>query len=103
MDQSLGKYLRTQPVALQSNGQHESLAIKNIRKCPSCNQSILILRQKTNSPGFFVTCNGFPACRNTYWLPPSVIDAKVTDNICTQVLNYRSFFLGSLLNIKNSI
>ncbi|VVC35662.1 Hypothetical protein CINCED_3A013138 [Cinara cedri] len=84
LDQSLGKYLRIQPVALQNNGQHQSMAIKNIRKCPACKKSTLVLKQKTNSPGFYVTCNGFPACRNTYWLPPSVIDAKVTDNVCSQ-------------------
>lgn len=62
------------------------MAIKNIRTCPSCNQSILILKQKTNSPGFYVTCNGFPMCKNTYWLPHNVIDAKVTDIVCSQVL-----------------
>jgi len=85
LDQSLGKYLRTQPVAFQNNAQHESMTVKNICKCPVCKQTNLVLKKKQNNQGFFITCTGFPTCRNTYWLPPSVIDAQVSDNICSQV------------------
>lgn len=88
MDQSLGKYLRSQPVALQNNGQHESMAIKHIRKCPYCKQATLVLKKKPNNQEFFITCIGFPACRNTYWLPSSVIDAQISDNVCSQVFIY---------------
>lgn len=85
LDQSLGKYLRAQPVAFQNNGLQESMFRKNIRKCPSCKQAILALKQKQNNQGFYVTCLGYPACKTTFWLPPTVIDAQVTDNVCSQV------------------
>lgn len=84
LDQSLGKYFGTQPIAFQNNAQHESMTVKNIRKCPVCKQTNLVLRKKQNSQGFFITCTGFPTCRNTYWLPPSVIDAQVSDNVCSR-------------------
>ncbi|XP_025202861.1 DNA topoisomerase 3-alpha [Melanaphis sacchari] len=84
LDQSLGKYLRTQPIAFQNNGQHESMTIKNIRKCPVCKLTNLVLKKKQNNQGFFITCTGFPTCRNTYWLPPSVIEAQVSENVCSQ-------------------
>ncbi|XP_025418842.1 DNA topoisomerase 3-alpha [Sipha flava] len=84
LDQSLGKYLRAQPVAFQNNGQHESMFRKNIRKCPSCNQAVLALKQKQNNQGFYITCLGYPACRTTFWLPPTVVNAEVTDNVCNQ-------------------
>lgn len=81
----MSKYLNAQPVALQNNGQHESMAMKTIRKCSACNQATLVLKKRPNNQGFYITCNGFPRCRNTYWLPPSVTDAQVSDNICSQV------------------
>jgi len=84
LDQSLGKYLRTQPVAFQNNGQHESLSIMHVHKCPVCKQAALVLKKRQNNQGFFITCNGYPACRNTFWLPPCVIDAQVSDNNCSQ-------------------
>jgi len=86
LDQSLGKYFGTQPIAFQNNAEHESMTVKNIRKCPVCKQTNLVLRKKQNNQGFFITCSGFPTCRNTYWLPPSIIDTQVSDNVCSQVL-----------------
>jgi len=88
LDQSLGKYLRTQPIAFQNNGQHDSMLIQNIRICTACKQTRLVLKKKQNNQGFYITCIGFPACRNTFWLPPNVIDAQVSDNVCSQVFNY---------------
>ncbi|XP_050421809.1 DNA topoisomerase 3-alpha [Adelges cooleyi] len=84
LDQSLGKYLRTQPIAYQNNGQHESMRIKEIRKCPACKQSSLTLKQRSNNQGFFVSCLAYPTCRNSSWFPPSVVDATVSDNNCPQ-------------------
>lgn len=64
------------------------MTMKNIRKCPVCKQASLVVKQKPSDNGFYVTCLGYPACRNTYWLPPTVIDAKVSDSVCSQVINY---------------
>lgn len=64
------------------------MAMKNIRKCPVCKQANLVQKTRPNNQGFYITCGGFPACRNTYWLPPSVIDAQVSDNICSRVFNF---------------
>lgn len=64
------------------------MTIKNIRKCPACNRANLILKKKQNNQGFFISCIGFPECRNTFWLPPSVINAQVSDNVCSQVFHY---------------
>lgn len=61
------------------------MAIKTVRKCPVCKQATLILKKRQNNQGFYITCNGFPACRNTFWLPPNITDAQVSDIICPQV------------------
>lgn len=87
LDQSLGKYLNAQPVAFSNNGQHESMALKNIRKCPACKQGSMVIKRKQSDQGFYVTCLNYPACRNTFWLPPTVIDAQVSDSVCSQVIN----------------
>lgn len=62
--------------------------MKNVRKCPVCKQANLVLKTRQNNQGFYITCVGFPVCRNTYWLPPSVIDAQVSDNVCSQVFYF---------------
>lgn len=97
LDQSLGKYLRAQPVAFQNSGQHESMAMKNIRKCPVCKQANLVQKTRPNGQGFYITCAGFPACRNTYWLPPSVTDVQVSDNVCSQVLYFVVILISILI------
>ncbi|XP_050542923.1 DNA topoisomerase 3-alpha [Daktulosphaira vitifoliae] len=81
LDQSLGKYLRAQPIAYHSN---QSLTLKDVCKCPACKQFSLILKERHNNQGFYISCNGYPTCRNTYWFPPNVIGATVIDNVCPE-------------------
>ena len=44
-------------------------------QCTSCNSMIVLKRRQNNS--WMVTCQGYPACRQTIWLPATVLQAKV--------------------------
>lgn len=74
------------------------MSIMHIRKCLVCKQATLVLKKKQNNQGFFITCNCYPACKNTFWLPPNVIDAQVSDNVCSQVFHYMNIHFFKYLH-----
>ncbi|XP_042412626.1 DNA topoisomerase 3-alpha-like [Zingiber officinale] len=52
-----------------------------VRPCSLCNESNMVLKRKPNG-NFMVGCLRFPLCRNVVWLPGSISEASVTDQIC---------------------
>ncbi|XBH57880.1 DNA topoisomerase 3-alpha [Aegilops tauschii subsp. strangulata] len=55
--------------------------IEVVRPCGACNDSEMLLKRRPNG-GFMVGCRGFPQCRNVVWLPGSLAEAAVTQQIC---------------------
>ncbi len=39
-------------------------------KCPECNQGTLMIKYSPKTKRYFVACDAYPECRNTYSLPP---------------------------------
>lgn len=54
---------------------------KKVCACPLCQQD-MVLKQKQNGPGFFISCMGFPDCRTAIWFPSSVENVEVLDQTC---------------------
>jgi len=54
------------------------------RKCPQCNQD-LILRRKKDNVGFFFSCMGYPECKVAIWLPATVKRVEIDTSTCPTV------------------
>ncbi len=50
-------------------------------KCPKCNQGDLTIMYSKKTRRYFVACNKYPDCKNTYSLPPNGKIIK-TDKVC---------------------
>lgn len=45
-------------------------------------KSQMVLKTKKENKGFYVGCRGYPDCRNSIWLPNSIIEAQVANEYC---------------------
>ncbi|XP_066139705.1 DNA topoisomerase 3-alpha isoform X2 [Euwallacea fornicatus] len=52
-------------------------------KCPKCGRD-MVLRTKKDGVGKYITCTGFPDCKNSVWFPSMVKNVEVTDQHCPQ-------------------
>lgn len=51
--------------------------------CPECNKGNLAIKYAKQYRRFFIGCDSYPECRNTYTLPPNSL-IKKTDKICEE-------------------
>jgi len=52
-----------------------------LNPCPVCNKGNLGIMYSKKTRRYFVACNAYPNCKNTYTLPPNAL-IKKTDKIC---------------------
>lgn len=52
-----------------------------VMKCSRC-KADMNLRTKKDNQGFFISCMGYPQCKNAIWLPSMVDKVRVTDEAC---------------------
>ena len=52
-----------------------------VRRCTKCNDGYLPLRQ-TKAGSFVLGCNTFPICDQSFWLPKSITECSVVDEVC---------------------
>lgn len=83
IDESLANRLDDRPQVVEEP-RYENIQIKSVLKCPKCG-SDMILRNKKNDTGKFISCVGFPGCKNAVWLPQTVENVEVLDESCQQV------------------
>lgn len=53
-------------------------------KCSSCGCEV-VLKEKREGRGFFLSCQGFPDCRVCVWLPDTILSVVVLEETCNQV------------------
>ena len=62
----------------------EQQKIKNrLLPCPKCKKGNLIINYSKKTRRFFVACDAYPECTNTYSLPPNGI-IKKTGKVCEE-------------------
>lgn len=62
----------------------EQQKIENqLMKCPKCNKGHLAINYSKKTKRFFVACDAYPECENTFSLPPNGI-IKKTDKVCEE-------------------
>eukprot|EP01124_Arcella_intermedia_P015794 TRINITY_DN22374_c0_g1_i1.p1 TRINITY_DN22374_c0_g1~~TRINITY_DN22374_c0_g1_i1.p1 ORF type:complete len:584 (+),score=182.22 TRINITY_DN22374_c0_g1_i1:119-1753(+) len=51
--------------------------------CPQCSKN-MVLKKKKDNKGFFISCEGFPNCSKSLWLPKELTTAEATTTICSR-------------------
>lgn len=98
LDQSLANRLQAQPESIAANRVYSSNEYKPAFKCPKCGND-MVLKDKKNNDGKYLSCIGYPACKNAIWFGSNVQTVKVTDEACSVVHNFFLTFPLSLLLI----
>ena len=75
----VGKELLEANLDLREQQRKENL----LNLCPKCKQGNLTIMYSKKNKKYFVACNKYPDCKNTYPLPPNGI-IKKTDKICEE-------------------
>ncbi|KAL0269615.1 UNVERIFIED_CONTAM: hypothetical protein PYX00_007289 [Menopon gallinae] len=80
LNAAIQKYLNVQP---QEGVQMEAMLsqIEKVKKCSKCGADI-ILRKKKTGEGKYLTCGGFPQCKEGMFFPGFVQDVEVTSDVC---------------------
>ena len=53
-----------------------------LQLCPTCKKGNLRIMYNKMSRRYFVSCSAYPACRQTYSLPPNALIKKAEDKLC---------------------
>ncbi|XP_012057921.1 PREDICTED: DNA topoisomerase 3-alpha-like [Atta cephalotes] len=94
IDDSLAHYLNERPLQTEQI-QLNTPVISTIFKCPKCG-SDMVLKQRRQGRGKYITCTGYPECTNVIWFPETVEDVEVlneTCNRCTENIHKLKFKL----------
>ncbi|XP_039291080.1 DNA topoisomerase 3-alpha [Nilaparvata lugens] len=81
IDAALAKYLETNPLPYEETLQRSAVS-RPILKCPNCGTG-MVIRQRANGAGFFISCLGYPACRKAIWLPSLVTNCQPAEETCS--------------------
>ncbi|XP_013780332.2 DNA topoisomerase 3-alpha-like [Limulus polyphemus] len=62
----------------------EDSGLQPVMKCPRCGSADIVIRNRKNGQGFFLSCMGFPQCRSALWLPGFVENIMVENSLCSE-------------------
>ena len=79
LDRALGQRFGQQP---QAAANVVVPVMQELFKCPKCRNSSMILKQKRDNSGYFISCQGFPACRNAIWFANEIKEIVAVDEVC---------------------
>lgn len=80
LDHALGQRFGQAPQA--ASAQIDVPMIHELFPCPKCQDAKMIVRTKKDNAGFYIGCQGFPACKNAVWLPDNVKEVTALDELC---------------------
>ncbi|XP_063235537.1 DNA topoisomerase 3-alpha isoform X2 [Bacillus rossius redtenbacheri] len=85
LDAALARYLQER--AREPGPEDQELvpeeASRPAMPCPRCGLH-MVVRQRREGQGFFLSCMGYPDCRSAVWFPGSVERLAVSDHTCPQ-------------------
>nr|XP_973578.2 PREDICTED: DNA topoisomerase 3-alpha [Tribolium castaneum] len=82
IDECLANRLADRPQVVEDE-HYENVEVRPVLKCPKCGNDMTI-RNKKNNAGKFISCTGYPDCRNAIWLSQNVETIEVLDESCPQ-------------------
>lgn len=83
IDDALARYLEERPT--QSEEMQFAL-VENVSifKCPKCGSN-MVLKNRKQGRGKYISCLSYPACTNAIWLSEAVEDVEALSETCDQV------------------
>ncbi|MDP2672693.1 MAG: DNA topoisomerase I [Nanoarchaeota archaeon] len=72
-EKKIGEELIDASIKFREQQKRENTLIK----CPKCNKGDLAINYSKKNRRFFVACNAYPECRNTFSLPPNGVIKKI--------------------------
>lgn len=83
IDDALAQYLDERPTQTE---QVQFALVTNITilKCPKCG-SDMVLKERKQGKGKYISCMGYPTCVNVIWFPETVKDVEVLNETCNEV------------------
>ncbi|XP_029173837.1 DNA topoisomerase 3-alpha-like [Nylanderia fulva] len=82
IDEALAQHLDERPTETEQV-QFSSVANITIFKCPKCG-SDMVLKERKQGKGKYISCMGYPTCVNVIWFPESVKDIEILNETCNQ-------------------
>ncbi|XP_023711894.1 DNA topoisomerase 3-alpha isoform X2 [Cryptotermes secundus] len=83
IDEALGRYLQETAQEVPPIQTEEQAVNQTVLKCPSCGMD-MILRNRREGMGKFITCMGYPNCRNAVWFLGIVEDVELSGESCSE-------------------
>ncbi|KAK9887698.1 hypothetical protein WA026_000019 [Henosepilachna vigintioctopunctata] len=81
IDNSLANRLDDRPVEVQGEAVIPQDFQRPVMKCPKCGGNMIFRNRKT-STGKFLSCNGYPNCKNAAWPSAAIESVEVLDDHC---------------------
>jgi DNA topoisomerase-3 len=83
LDLAIGNRFNVQPAA-NAEANLPALAISHeLFKCPKCRINSMVVKQKKDNAGSFISCQGYPNCKHVIWLQSNVKSIVSVDEKCT--------------------
>uniref|UniRef100_A0A336L9Q8 DNA topoisomerase n=1 Tax=Culicoides sonorensis TaxID=179676 RepID=A0A336L9Q8_CULSO len=89
LDEALSRRLQSQIIEVPTNEIIQS-TVEIVTKCNKCQTSNIVLKKKKNGNGYFLTCDGYPNCKNSVWLPEDLEQIDVLESKCDKCGNIRN-------------
>lgn len=83
IDESLAQYLDERPLQTEQIAPLLPPQQVAIFKCPKCGSN-MTLQNRRQGGGKFISCMGYPTCKNVVWFPEAIKDIEVLNETCTQ-------------------
>ena len=80
LDRAIGQRFNAVPQAAPNDTP--MAIIHNLFKCPKCLDQSMVIKQKKDNTGSYISCMGFPECKNAVWLPDDVKEITASDEFC---------------------
>lgn len=82
LDRALGQRFGQAPQEAPQLAQMNAPATREVLLCPKCRRTKMLLKQKRDNGDFFISCQGFPLCRNAVWFSNDVKEVSLVDEAC---------------------
>ncbi|CAO1358137.1 unnamed protein product [Diamesa tonsa] len=80
LDRAIGQRFNAVPQAPPTDTP--MAIIHNLFKCPKCHDQSMVIKQKKDNTGSYISCMGFPECKNAVWLPEDVKEITASEEFC---------------------
>ncbi|XP_029663967.1 DNA topoisomerase 3-alpha [Formica exsecta] len=82
IDDALAQYLDERPTQTEQV-QFSLVTDVTIFKCPKCGSN-MVLKERKQGKGKYISCMGYPTCLNVIWFPEAIKDVEVLNETCNQ-------------------